>query len=73
MSEGQAAKCVYSLREPARLLRAGKVDDSVGKGQDTLNTNENKVGLLHVSSLFHLGGTVARIGTEGSRKMDQEN
>lgn len=32
MSEGQATKHIYPLREEAKLLKAGQVDDSAGKG-----------------------------------------
>lgn len=36
MSEGQATKHIYSLGKQAKLLKAGKVDDSVGKGDGRL-------------------------------------
>lgn len=35
-----------------------------GRGQETLNANESKVGLVHVSSLLHLGGAVEPIDAE---------
>lgn len=35
-----------------------------GRGQETLNANESKVGLVHVSSLLHLGGAIEPIDAE---------
>jgi len=44
-----------------------------GGGQETLNANESKVGVVHISSLLNLRGIVEPIDTESGRKMNQEN